>query len=131
LGPDGRQKLAVNVCGPTKVTPGTSYSYTVVLANIKATSFRTVKLSVIHYDPITRSSLPYSRRVYMPDPLMSVAVFKTIRDFKPGRTFRVSFRLPFKKHNDPKGSNFMVEARGYGPRAVSGRTYDVWWKSTN
>jgi hypothetical protein len=33
--------------------------------------------------------------------------------------------LPFKQHNDPKGSNFMVEARGYTPSERGGLTKDV------
>jgi hypothetical protein len=33
--------------------------------------------------------------------------------------------VPFKQHNDPKGSNFMVEARGYSPSERGGLTKDV------
>lgn len=108
-----RTKLPVNACGPRKVIPSVNYSYTVVLTNNSKTSYRRVKLSLIHYDPITRSSRPYRReasRVYSP---MYAAVW-TLHDLKPGQTFRVGIRLPFLKHSDPKGSNFMIEARARG-----------------
>jgi hypothetical protein len=108
-----RTRLPVNVCGPSKVIPSVNYSYTVVLTNNSKATYRRVKLSVIHYDPITRSSRPYRREarpVYSP---MYAAVW-TLHDFKPAQTFRLGIRLPFLKHKDPKGSNFMVEARGRG-----------------
>jgi len=125
---DGRATLGLSVCGPTKVFRNVNYSYTVVLKNIKTTTFRTVRLSVIHYDPIRRASRPYRRAGTWVDPLMSVATFPTLTNFRPGDTYRVSFTLPFKQHNDPKGSNFVVEVQAFGPRARTDRTYDVWWK---
>lgn len=124
---DGRAQLGLSVCGPTKVVPNGRYSYTVVLGNIKATTFRTVSLSLMHYDPITQASRPFRHAGAWVDPLMSVAVFPPIRNFGPGQTFRISFTLVFKRHIDPKGLNFVVEARASGPRAVAERTYDVWW----
>jgi hypothetical protein len=38
---------------------------------------------------------------------------------------RVNITLPFKQHNDPKGSNLMIEARGYAPSERGGFTKDV------
>ena len=106
-----------------------NYGYTVVLKNVKTTTFRTVRLSVIHYDPITRASRPYRRAgPWSHDPLMSVAVFPTVTNFRPGDTYRVGLRLPFEQHKDPSGSNFMVEVQAFGPRARADRTHDVRWK---
>ena len=105
--PGDRGKLFLNVCGPGKVIRGVSYGYEVVLTS-KATH-RKIKLTVIHQDPITFSSIPYDR-AYRAD-----YTIWTIRNFKQGHIFRVSFRLLFKQHNDPKGSNFMVGAVAYGP----------------
>jgi len=51
------------------VTPGSNYSYTVVMANITATTFRTVKLSVIHYEPIPRRRRANLRRLVEVDEL--------------------------------------------------------------
>lgn len=116
-GPGTREKPAVNVCGSTKVIRGANYSYTVVLTNISNVSYRSVKLSVIYAHPITRSSIPYSC-VY--SPIFRYAALWTLNDFKPGRTFRVGFTLPFKEHNDKKGSNFVIEASAHG--AFAGRT---------
>jgi hypothetical protein len=74
---------------------------------------------VIHQDPITRSSSPY-RHALRPD----YAVW-TLNRFKPGQVFCVNIRLPFRQHNDPKGSNLMIEVRGYGPSERAGLTKDV------
>jgi len=111
--PGDRGALFLNVCGPGEVIPGVNYEYVVVLTT-KA-RHRTIRLSVVFYDPITRSSIPY-RRERNPIYNQSAAVW-TIKSLKPGQVFRVSFRLPFKRHNDPKGSNLEIGAVAYGPRA--------------
>jgi len=118
-----RYSLWVSACGPAHVIRNTNYTYGVVVKNFGKASLRKIKLSVIHYDPITRSSIRY-RRAYRTDYREHAAVW-TLHDFKPGRLFRVNITLPFKQHNDPKGSNFTVEARGYGPSEVRDRTKDV------
>ncbi len=122
-----RQKLGVHICGPSRVVRGKNYSYTVVLANFIPVRYRKITLSVIHHDPITRSSIPY-RRVYNYVYGEKAAVW-TLRNFKARpHTFRVSFMLPFKQHDDKKGSNLIVDARGYGPSAVvGGLTHDVFF----
>jgi hypothetical protein len=64
---------------------------------------------VSHYDPISRASFPYRREAAANgDPHMRGAVW-AVKNFKAGRSFRVSFALPFKQHRDPLGSNFSVE----------------------
>ena len=86
-----RQKLGVHICGPSRVVRGKNYSYTLVLESFIPVRYRKVELSVIHYDPITRSSIPY-RRVYNYDYGDNAAVW-TLRNFKARpHTFRVSFR---------------------------------------
>lgn len=93
-----------------------------MLRNNTKIRFRRVKLSVIHYDPIARSSRPYRREpspVYRP---MYAAVW-IVRDLKPAQTFRVGIRMPFLRHKDPRGSTFMVEARA--PGAGGDATKDV------
>jgi hypothetical protein len=55
IGPD-RYNLWVSACGPTYVVRNTNYTYGVVVKNFGGASFRRIELSVIHYDPITRSS---------------------------------------------------------------------------
>jgi hypothetical protein len=114
-----RGKLRVNACGPTKVVRGINYSYTVLLTNISKTRFRRVELSFIHYDAITRSSRPYRREERPEYSPMSAAVW-ALSNCKPHQTFRVGIRLPFLQHNDPKGSNFVIEARTREPKHFSG-----------
>jgi hypothetical protein len=123
IGPD-RYRLWVSACGPTYVIRNTNYTYGVVIKNFGRTSFRKIELSVIHYDPITGSSIPYSRGAYN----RSDTAVWTLKKFKAGRFFRVNITLPFKQHNDPKGSNFVVEARGYGPSEHRDLTKDVIFK---
>jgi hypothetical protein len=118
-----RTRLPVNVCGPSRVIPSVNYSYTVVLRNNSKATYRSVKLSVIHYDPITRSSRPFRREARPRFSPMYAAVW-TLRNFKPAQTFRLGIRLPFLKHKDPRGSNFMVESRARGA-GVFGSTKDV------
>lgn len=121
-----RHPLTVSVCGPKRVTPGVNYKYTVVLTNLSDLTYRRVKLSVVHADPITRSSIPY-RRVYNVRYLRNAALW-TMKNFKPGRSYRVEVTLPFNKHNDPGGSNFVVDARAVGPAAHTDFTKDVFFK---
>lgn len=123
LGPE-RYSLWVSACGPTYVIRNTNYTYGVVVKNYSKARFRKLKLSVFHYDPITRSSVPYSRPYNRTD-----TAAWTLHNFKPGQLFRVNITLPFNEHNDPKGSNFVVEARGYGaPSETRNRTKDVVFK---
>jgi hypothetical protein len=123
---DVRDKLWLKACGPMKVIRGTDYSYTVVLTNISKTTFRRVELAVIHYDPITRSSIPY-RREARPEYAPMYAAAWTLSKFKPGQSFRVGIRLPFEQHNNPKGSNIAIEARAQGPSDYTQLTKDVFF----
>jgi hypothetical protein len=117
--PDDRGSLFLNVCGPGNVIRGVNYNYEVVLTT-KA-SHRTIKLSVVYYDPITRSSVPY--RIERNPIYNQHAAVWTIKNLKPGQIFRVSIRLPFKQHRDPKASNFEVGVVAYGPRAGDPRGF--------
>lgn len=115
-----RYNLWVGACGPTHVIRNTNYTYGVVVKNFGKRTFRRVRLTVTHQDPITRSSIPYSRAL-RPDS----AVWTLLR-FRPGQLFRVNITLPFRQHNDPKGSNLMIQVRGYGPSEGGGwMTKDV------
>jgi hypothetical protein len=116
--PDRGIKVVLNICGPKYVIRGVNYNYTVVVANRGQTTYRRITLSVIHEDPITRSSIPY--RSYRPD----CATWRLAK-VKPNKTLRVSFRLPFKQHGDPKGSNFTVDLRADRRSCVGGLTKDV------
>jgi hypothetical protein len=102
-----RGTLWVGFCGPTMVFRNTNYTFGVVVKNYGKMR-RKLELTVIHYDPITRSSIPY-RRGALPlqygDLSQSMAVW-TLHNFKRGQFFRVNITLPFKQHADPKGSNF-------------------------
>jgi hypothetical protein len=46
------------------------------------------------------------------------------RSFRKLQLIRVNIVLPFKQHSDPKGSNFTVDVRGYGPSERGGLTKD-------
>lgn len=116
--PERGIKVVLNICGPKYVTRGVNYNYTVVLANRGQATYGRITLSVIHEDPITRSSIPY--RSYRPD----CAIWRLAK-VKPDKTFRVSFRLPFKQHNDPKGSNLTVGLRADRRSCMGGLTKDV------
>jgi hypothetical protein len=107
---DVRANLWPHICGPTKVVAGKSYSFTVVVTNIGDSPYRGLELAVSHYRPFARASLPYRREpASNGDPHMRGAVW-TISDLEPGRSFRVSFALPFTRHPDPRASNFEVDA---------------------
>ena len=111
-----RSKLFANICGPHQVIRGVNYSYTVVVTNIGDVNDRVLRVVLTHYDPLTRASLPYRG-----EPAGVRAVW-TRKNLKPGQSFRIGFTLPFKEHNDPKGSNFDVKA----DRSSMGLgTYDV------
>lgn len=114
LGPD-RYSFWLNVCGPGRVIRNTQHTYEVVLKNFGRRNFRTVKLSVIHWEPISRSSIPSRRAIVRFGTARERAAIWTLHNFKPGRLFRVNITLPFKQHNDPKGSNLFVFARGLDP----------------
>jgi hypothetical protein len=54
----------------------------------------------------------------------------TLSNFKPGQFFRVNITLPFKHRigvgpRSFTGSRFEIEARGYGPHEIVGRTKNV------
>ena len=134
---DVRAKVWVHVCGSTSVVPGRNYGYTVVITNISNTAYARLNVSVSHYEPLTRASLPYRREAAANgDPRMEGAVW-ALKDFKPGRSFRVSFTVPFKRHPDPVGSNFDAQIVGRSfvagafphcpcpSRSLAGQTYDV------
>ena len=111
-----RSKHVANICGPHQVIRGVNYSYTVVVTNIGDVNDRVFRLVLSHYDPLTRTSLPYRG-----EPAGVRAVW-TRKNLKPGQSFRIGFTLPFKEHNDPTGSNFSVTA----DRSSLGLgTYDV------
>ena len=119
LGPE-RNSLWVSACGPSHVIENRNYTYGAVGKNYGKRTFRKLKLAVIYYDPITRSSRPY-RRERRGDLGPMMASVWTLNNFKPGRFFRVNITLPFKHHpigGNPyslTGSHFTVEARGYNP----------------
>ena len=123
---DIREKLWGNICGwSRKVTPGVSYDYTVVVTNINDVKYRTLTLAVTHYDPFTRTSLPYRREPAANRDAFMQGAFWTFRNVKPGRSIRVSFALPFRHHMDPIGSNFEVDAFAPGRRLLYDMTHDV------
>ena len=124
IGPE-RYSLWVSACGPSHVIENRNYTYGAVVKNYGKRTFRKLKLSVIHYDPITRSSRPYRREVRRDLPPLMYASVWTLNNFKPGQFFRVNITLPFKWHNDLRGSHFVVEARGYSPHERVGRSKDV------
>jgi hypothetical protein len=125
---DARQKLVINVCGPGRVVRGANYSYTVVLTNIGQTRHRKLALSIIYPDTLTRTSVPPQRRARNEIDGWPSAVW-TLRDFKPGKVFRLGVRMPFKQHNDPLGSNFVVDVRAPGSNvAYNDSTNDVYFE---
>jgi hypothetical protein len=117
-------KLSLNVCGPTRVVRGTNHDYTVVLANYGDERYARVKLAVVHYDRLVRTSVPFRREARPSYAPMSAAVW-TRKTFWPGNVFRVRISLPFRQQSDPKGSNFMVEARVPGRSGRVGFMKDV------
>ena len=121
-----RMKLIVKACGPARVFRGAPYSYTTQVTNIGRTTYRTVELTVLHYDPIVRSSAPYRRQKPVSPYYMRGAVW-TRKNFKPGQTLRVGIRLPFLQHNDPNGSNLVLLARARGPKHSGEGTKDVYF----
>src|SRR5262245_16286891 len=52
-----RNSLWISVCGPSRVIRNTRNSYGVAVMNFGKARFRTLRLSLIHYDPITASSV--------------------------------------------------------------------------
>jgi hypothetical protein len=127
IGPEWYTTLWVSACGPSHVIENRNYTYGAVVKNYGKRTFRKLKLSVIHYDPITRSSRPYRRELrreiggppgspHYPPPMM--ASVWTLDNFKPGQFFRVNITLPFKRRL--RGSYFVVEARGYSPHELVG-----------
>jgi hypothetical protein len=133
LGPD-RYSLWVRACGPSHVVENRNYTYGAVVKNYGKGTFRKLKLSVLHFDPISRSSRPYrrERRGDLPPPMM--ASVWTLSSFKPGQFFRVSITLAFQAAHRcaaPRcltGSNFTVEARGYNPNERVGLSKRVVFK---
>jgi hypothetical protein len=112
---DMRAKLWGHVCGPKRVISGKDYRFTVVVTNISDTSYRKLRMSVSHYERLTHASLPYRHEpAANGDPRMQGAGW-TLRNFKPGRSFQISFTLSFRPHPDPKGSNFNVDLAAQDP----------------
>jgi hypothetical protein len=125
VGRPDRQFLFVNVCGPRDVTRNINYGYTVVLTNGGHVSTGKVKLSVFHYDPITRNSIPYRQAPGRAQFNMDEAVW-TLANLQPGRSFRVAITLSFRQHG--KNSLFIVRAVGQHPGAVGGMKKDVFFR---
>jgi hypothetical protein len=119
-----RQKLLVKVCGEQRVIPGVDYPYTVQVTNVDKRSYRGVTLTLSHYDPLTRASRPYRRGDRAIPPWEAVWTLERLR---PGQTFRVGIRLPFLRHNDPKGSNFTVGVGTRLAKNVGNLTKDVYF----
>ena len=121
-----RQKLLVKVCGEQKVIPGRDYPYTVLLTNAGERTYRGLELTVTHYERLTGASRPYRRGDRAISPWESIW---TVDQLRPAQTFRLGIRLPFLRHNDPKGSNFMVSVRARGQKNGTGLlTKDVYFK---
>jgi hypothetical protein len=125
VGVPDRQFLFFNVCGPRDVTRNKNYEYQVVLTNGGHMGTGKVKLSVSHYDPITRSSIPYRQSSGRVQFHMYEAVW-TLANLQPGRSFRVTITLSFRPHG--KNSLFIVRAVGQHSGAVGGMKKDVFFK---
>ena len=110
-----RYSFEATVSGPTHVVRNTQHTYAVALKNYGKKTFRTVKLSVLHWEPISRSSIPYRRETVSVGTAQERAAIWTLHNFRPGGYFRVNITLPFKQHNDPIGSNLIVLVRGLRP----------------
>ena len=120
-----REFLFFNVCGPRDVTRNKYYDYTVVLTNGGHVGTDKVKLSLSHYDPITRSSVPYRQASGRTQFHMYEAVW-TLANLQPGRSFRVTVTLSFREHG--KDSLFILRAVGQHSGAVGGMKKDVFFK---
>ena len=121
---DLRDRIWGNICGPTIVTPGVTYTFTIVITNISDTTYRPLTLHVSHYEPVASASAPYRREAPANgDPKMTGAAWMLTR-LKPGRSHRISFTLPFARHPDPKASNFDIQVFSRGSPYWD-RTYDV------
>ena len=119
VGVPDRQFLFFNVCGPRDVTRNTNYNYTIVLTNGGHTGTGKVKLSMFHYDPITRSSVPYrqaSGRVQ----------FQWYEANWTLASFRATVTLSIRQHG--KSSLFIMRAVGQHPGAVGGMKKDVFFR---
>lgn len=110
-----RYSFEATVSGPTHVVRNTQHTYEVAVKNYGKKTFGTVELSVLHWEPISRSSKPYRRKTVSVGTTRERAAIWTMHNFKPGRSFRVYITLPFKQHNDPIGSNLEVWVRGLRP----------------
>jgi hypothetical protein len=125
MGAPDRQFLFFNVCGPRDVTRNRSYDYIVVLTNGGHADTGKVKLALSHYDPITRSSIPY-RQVPGRVRLRMYEAVWALANLQPGHSFRVTITLSFRQHG--KNSLFIVKAVGQHPGAVGGMKKDVFFK---
>jgi hypothetical protein len=109
-----RSRIWGDICGPTLVIPGVNYSFTIVITNFTEKTYHRLTLHVSHYAPFTRSSRSYRREPPTNgDPKMQGAAW-TVKDLGPGKSFWISFTLPFVRWPDPIASNFDAEI--YGPR---------------
>jgi hypothetical protein len=125
VGVPDRQFLFFNICGPRDVTRNKNYDYTIVLTNGGHADTGKVKLALSHYDPITRSSIPYHQvpggvQVQMHEADWALA------NLQSGRSFRVTITLSFRQSG--KNSLFTVKAVGQRPGAVGGMKKDVFFK---
>ena len=128
VGVPDRSFLFFNVCGPRDVTRDESYDYTVVLTNRGHVSAGQVKLSVFHYDPITRSSIRYRGSSGRVEFGMYEAVW-TLGNLQPGRSFRVTITVSFRQHkrNSPF-TELVLRAVGQHRGAGGGMKKDVFFK---
>jgi len=120
--------LSFTVCGPRDVTPTKNYDYTVVLTNNGHVNTGKVKLSVFHYDPISRSSVRYRESSSRVDYGMYEADW-TLGNLAPGRSFRVTITVSFGQHRGKSlFTELVLRATGKHPGAGAGMKKDVFFK---
>ena len=131
--PATRYDLHLRICGPTKVIPNRDYDYSVVVTNLGRSveyssgtfgpTHRGITISVVHYDPLTRSSIRFRPGPEI-NPTMRTSVV-TLKQLKRRQSFRFGITLPFRRHADPTGSNFVVFVRSLRPNETQDATEDV------
>ena len=128
-----RYDLQIRICGPTRVIPNRDYDYTVVVTNLGrfaeyssdtfGPTHRGITISVIHYDTLTRSSIRFRPGPEI-NPTMRTSVVK-LKQLKRRQSFRFGITLPFRRHADPTGSNFVVVVRSLRPNETRDLYKDV------
>jgi hypothetical protein len=117
-GEPSRDRVLLKVCGTRRVRAGVAYGYTVIVRNAATVPFRTLKLSVLHHEAITRSTRPYAHGTPPKQYRAMAAAVWTRRDLERFGTFQVSFALPFERHTDPAGSSLVVGVDALGTNGV-------------